>query len=555
MSQMIGNRYQIIKLIGKGGMADVYLALDSILNREVAVKVLRNELAEDSVAIERFAREANAATKLSHPNIVDIYDVGQDGDKHYIVMEYIRGVTLKDLLRRRGPIPFKESVWIMKQLSSALMEAHKNGIIHRDIKSQNIMIKDDGTVKIADFGIALAKGISNITSENSVVGSVHYLAPELSQGEQATMQSDIYSLGIVFYELITGKVPYEGDTAVQIAVLHVRNDVPSIRELDNSIPQSVENIIIKATARNLDERYPNAALLLRDLNDCLKEEHLNDKKYVLSSPVNKKSEEEKKEVVNNKNKEEANKKKRLIATLTLSLIGILSLACVLIILFICGFIGNNSKYSKVPDISNLSVVEASDLLDENYLSLDLASIKRVMTDDIEAGLIISFSPEADTKVERGTKVTVVVSDGKYQKIDNYIGRNIDEVTALLKEMNFIVEAVAIESDEPSGTIITQNGFVAGDKYNPNISNTINFEYSEYLSIIIPFGTKGRNVGEVAEELEKAGFTVAREILKEEDLTEEEKSRYQSGQVIRISPEEGMLFKSVDEESKITIYYY
>ena len=272
----IAGRYEIIKEIGKGGMANVYLALDTILNREVAVKVLKGDMADDPVALERFKREANASTKLSHPNAVDVYDVGDEGNNHYIVMEYVKGHTLKQLIKRRGALPPKEAVWIMKQLSGALLEAHKNGIIHRDIKSQNVLIKDDGTVKLADFGIAVINNAMQITSKNSVLGSVHYLAPELAKGGAATMQSDIYSLGIVFYELLTGDVPFKADTPIQVALEHVRNNVPSVRRFNPDIPQALENIITKATARSLEDRYANIALFIKDLNRCLSKEAAND---------------------------------------------------------------------------------------------------------------------------------------------------------------------------------------------------------------------------------------------------------------------------------------
>ena len=283
MSNTIGNRYEIMKLLGRGGMADVYLAFDVILNRHVAVKIMKSDMADDDLARERFRREAEAVTQLSHPNIVDVYDVGEDGDRNYIVMEYVKGYTLKQLIKKRGPIPYKEAVWMMKQLAGALMEAHRNNVIHRDVKSQNVLIKDDGTIKLSDFGIALANGSIQITHEDSVIGSVHYLAPELSKGKQATMQSDIYSLGIVFYELLSGDVPFKGDTPVQVALKHIKQEIPSVRSMNPDIPQSVENIVIKATAKNLNNRYKNIALMLKDLNDCLKKEHRNDQKITFEN--------------------------------------------------------------------------------------------------------------------------------------------------------------------------------------------------------------------------------------------------------------------------------
>lgn len=276
MAKVIAGRYELVKCIGHGGMADVYLALDLILDRQVAIKILKPDSNADKVALERFAREAQASTQLSHPNIVDIYDVGDDDNIHYIVMEYVKGHTLKQLIKKRGPLPTRETIWIMKQLTSALMEAHKNGLIHRDIKSQNILIKDDGTVKLADFGIAILNNAIQLTSKDSVLGSVHYLAPELVKGEKSSMKSDIYSLGIVMYELLRGDVPFKGDNPAQIALKHMKQEIPNVREYNPQIPQSVANIITKACAKDPKDRYDNAALMLKDLNVCLNNDHLND---------------------------------------------------------------------------------------------------------------------------------------------------------------------------------------------------------------------------------------------------------------------------------------
>ncbi|MBQ5543115.1 MAG: serine/threonine protein kinase, partial [Erysipelotrichales bacterium] len=261
MNEMIANRYALVRLIGEGGMASVYLAVDTILKREVAVKVLRGDLSKDNTSLVRFQREANAATKLSHPNIVEVYDVGEDHGKNFIVMEYVKGRTLKDLVRQRGALAKEEAVNIMRQLVSSVMAAHKNGIIHRDIKSQNVLIKDDGTVKLSDFGIALAADAVQLTQTDVIVGSVHYLAPELARGEQATQQSDIYALGIVFYEMLTGDVPHHGDAPVQVALKHLREQIPSVRDFNPDIPQSIDNIIRKATVKNRMYRYPTAAAM------------------------------------------------------------------------------------------------------------------------------------------------------------------------------------------------------------------------------------------------------------------------------------------------------
>ena len=248
-NKMIAERYMIVSSLGEGGMADVYLAIDTILNREVAIKVLRGELSKDPVTLLRFQREANAVSKLNHPNVVDVYDVGEFEGRHYIVMEYVRGRTLKQLISQRGALHQEEAVNIMLQLTSAVQHAHENDIIHRDIKPQNVLVKDDGTVKITDFGIALAHDTVQLTQSDAVLGSAHYLAPETTRGETPSNQVDIYALGIVFYELLTGNVPFHGDNPVQIAMKHLREEIPSVRDFNPTLPQSVENIIIKATVK------------------------------------------------------------------------------------------------------------------------------------------------------------------------------------------------------------------------------------------------------------------------------------------------------------------
>ena len=269
MNKIIAERYELLDVIGRGGMADVYLANDTILNRTIAIKILRTSLAKDPVYIARFQREASAAAALSHKNIVEIYDVGEDNDQYYIVMEYVPGRTLKELIAKRGALHVMEAIDIMKQVLSGTARAHQMGIIHRDLKPQNILVTDSGTAKIADFGIASIQSLTQFTQTDVIMGSLHYLAPELARGEKATVQSDIYALGIVFYELLRGQVPFNGESPVNIALKHMQEELPSLREFNPSIPQSVENIVIKATAKNLNDRYKNASEMLEDLQTCL----------------------------------------------------------------------------------------------------------------------------------------------------------------------------------------------------------------------------------------------------------------------------------------------
>ena len=244
----INNRYSIIRTIGEGGMANVYLAYDTILDRNVAVKVLRGDLRNDEKFVRRFQREALSATSLSHPNIVEIYDVGEDDGQYYIVMEYVDGKTLKQVLKQRGHLSVTEVIDIMLQVTDGMAHAHDAYIIHMDIKPQNIMILSNGMIKITDFGVAIALNSTQLTQTNSVMGTVHYIPPEQANGKGSTIRSDIYSMGIMMYELLTGLLPYKGDNAVEIALKHLREPLPSVRKFDSSIPQSIENVIIKAHA-------------------------------------------------------------------------------------------------------------------------------------------------------------------------------------------------------------------------------------------------------------------------------------------------------------------
>ena len=284
--QKISDRYQIIKSIGEGGMANVYLAYDTILDRNVAVKVLRGDLSNDEKFVRRFQREALAASSLTHPNIVEVYDVGEDNGEYYIVMEYIEGKHLKNLLKKRGKLTLSEAVDIMLQITDGMAAAHDSYIIHRDIKPQNIMILENGLVKITDFGIAMAMNATQLTQTNSVMGSVHYLPPEQASGQGSTLQSDIYSMGIVMYELLTGELPFKGDNAVEIALKHLKEPIPDIREKIPNVPNSIYNIIKRATAKNPKNRYNDAREMHEDLLTCLDDTRANEPIITFKYPEN-----------------------------------------------------------------------------------------------------------------------------------------------------------------------------------------------------------------------------------------------------------------------------
>lgn len=452
----INDRYQIIKTIGEGGMANVYLAKDTILDRNVAVKVLRGDLADDEKFVRRFQREALSASKLNHPNIVEMYDVGEDNGSYYIVMEYVQGKTLKSLVKKRGALTLPEVIDIMTQLCSAIICAHDSYIIHRDIKPQNVMILDDGRVKIMDFGIAMALNSNELTQTNSVMGSVHYLPPEQANGSGSTIKSDIYSLGILMYELLIGKVPFKGDNAVEIAIKQMKEPIPSICKQNPDIPQSVENIVLRACAKNPKNRYDSVKEMYDDIKTCLTEDKLNQKKLVYNYPEHDLEETKvmpnlstinNKEENNMKNTKKKTSKKDKALLITGSIFA-------LFVALICLFIIVYPKLLTVPDVtipdvSNLSVVEAEKKLKE--LGLLVASdVIEKESDEVEHGTVIGTNPQAGRTVKENTEISIIVAkESDNIKIENYVGQNYKTVEVNLKNagLNVITEPKKIEKEE------------------------------------------------------------------------------------------------------------
>lgn len=458
--QKISDRYQIIKSIGEGGMANVYLAYDTILERNVAVKVLRGDLANDENFVRRFQREALQASSLSHPNIVEVYDVGEDNGEYYIVMEYVEGKHLKGLLKKRGKLTIPEVVDIMIQVTSGLTVAHDSYIIHRDIKPQNIMILDNGLVKLTDFGIALAMNSTQLTQTNSVMGSVHYLPPEGASGKGATLQSDIYSLGILMYELLTGKLPFRGETAVEIALKQLKEPMPSIRKEIPDIPQSIENIILRATAKNPKNRYADAREMHDDLLTCLDESRKNEIKISLKYPeidlddgkmLKLKNEnltkKESDEIIAKRiTQKDINKNQNKSIVILLSIFtGIVVLITSIVVLL--------PKLTKkaqvtVPDVSNMTVVKAIETLQEEGFTVSQKQIEKSST-VIDEGKIISTSPSGGTKHKKGYEITLYVSTGsKSVEVEDYTGKNYLEVKGKLEAygINVIIEKKEMEVD-------------------------------------------------------------------------------------------------------------
>ena len=448
--QKINDRYEIIKTIGEGGMANVYLANDTILDRKVAIKVLRGDLSNDEKFIRRFKREALSVSNLSHPNIVEVYDVGEEDGNYYIVMEYIEGKTLKQLLQKRGALTLNEVIDIMTQLTDGLAHAHEAYIIHRDIKPQNIMIEDNGLVKITDFGIAMALNSTQLTQTNSVMGSVHYLPPEQANGKGSTVKSDIYSLGILMYELLTGSVPFKGDTAVEIALKHMKEKIPSIRKQNPTIPQSVENIVLKATAKNPKNRYDNVRDMYKDLQTALQRD--NEKRLVYEYPENDLEEtkvipqvtKEIKQVIDKptakeedsednsvlKEKDEKNKLPFILAVVLLGTLIVLAGVYLLIT-------SKDVKEVKVPNVVGLTTEKAIKKIKEKGLEY---TTKSEESTTVEEGKVIRTEPKAGSTRTKKSTITIVESSGKeYVVLEDYTGQNYYEIKGKLEAKGIKVE--------------------------------------------------------------------------------------------------------------------
>lgn len=458
---LIDDRYEILKSIGEGGMANVFLAWDTILEREVAVKILRGDLSDDEKFIRRFQREANSASSLRHPNIVEMYDVGEDNGKYFIVMEYVNGKTLKSLIKKRGQLNLSEAIDIMLQLTSGIVCAHNSYIIHRDIKPQNVLILEDGIVKITDFGIAMALNNNELTQTNSVMGSVHYLPPEQASGNGSTIKSDIYSLGILMFELLTGKVPFRGENAVEIAIKHMKDQIPSVCKINSSVPQSVENIILKACAKNPKNRYETVNEMYEDLKTCLDVGRLEEKRLVYKYPEHTNEEAKNKKVVSTekKNKETPNKEDNGL-NLVLKILGAVAIMIVLIGLsFILIFSSNSNKEIKVPaNLEGLSEKKACAKLEEKDLE---CVVKYEYQKDLEEDKVISVSPKSGSKVKEGNSVTITVSSYEgTELVENYTGLNIETVKLTLEEKGIRVvtkkQKVTEDDDIEENTIISQN---------------------------------------------------------------------------------------------------
>ena len=463
--QMINDRYEIIRSIGEGGMANVYLALDTILDRRVAVKILRGDLAEDEKFVRRFQREAISASSLNDPNIVEVYDVGEDDGKYFIVMEYVQGLTLKQLIKKRGSLTLPEVQDIMLQLTSAVAHAHESYIIHRDIKPQNVIILEDGRVKIMDFGIAVALNAGEFTQTNSVMGTVYYIPPEQANGGAATTKSDIYSLGILMYELVTGHVPFKGDNPVEVAIKHMNEPIPSICEYDPEMPQSIENIILKAAAKNPKNRYDSAWDMHEDLETALDKDRFNEPKVKYRYPE-KNFDDSDNEVpiggrtLRNAEKAEDKKDKRMNKALIVigTIVGVLIAA--LLFVFILWPRISDKPDIEVPDVQGMTVKQARTTLEDKGFEVS-GKTKKESSDEVDEDKVIGTDPEIGESLKEGSEITLIISTGSEKiEIEDYTGDDYETVKKELEEAGIIVlsdpKDVSKDENVKEGTILEQD---------------------------------------------------------------------------------------------------
>ena len=488
IGKIFAGRYRIIKQIGRGGMADVYLAKDLILDgEEVAVKVLRTNYQTDPIAVARFQREARAMADLDHPHIVRITDIGEEDGQQYLAMEYVAGLDLKRYIKEHYPLSNEEAVRIMGQILLAMRLAHAKGIVHRDLKPQNILLTPDGTAKVTDFGIAVAFAETSLTQTNSMLGSVHYLSPEQARGSKATIQSDIYAMGIIFFEMLTGHIPYDGDSAVTIALQHFQKPLPSVIAENPSVPQSLENVVIKATAKKLTDRYQTVSEMYVDLLSSLSYNRRNEPKLVFDdtskvdtktlpkmsqstlTAIPKVQPKEEKPQTKKPNKKVASKetapkpvKKRRFKARYLVLLA----SFILVLASLFWIVSKTPATVEIPKVAGQTVAEAKENLKK--ANFEIGEEKAEASDTVEEGRVIRTDPDAGSARKEGTKVNLIISSGQQSfKLGNYVGRKSTDVIAELKGKKVpenLIKVVEEESSETEAGLVMKQSLPEGTTY-------------------------------------------------------------------------------------------
>ena len=507
IGKIFAGRYRIVKQIGRGGMADVYLAKDLILDgEEVAVKVLRTNYQTDPIAVARFQREARAMADLDHPHIVRITDIGEEDGQQYLAMEYVAGLDLKRYIKEHYPLSNEEAVRIMGQILLAMRLAHTRGIVHRDLKPQNILLTPDGTAKVTDFGIAVAFAETSLTQTNSMLGSVHYLSPEQARGSKATVQSDIYAMGIIFYEMLTGHIPYDGDSAVTIALQHFQKPLPSVIAENPSVPQALENVVIKATAKKLTDRYKSVAEMYVDLSSSLSYNRRNEPKLVfddatkadtktlpkvsqstLTSIPKVQTQSPKPQTAKpSQQVSEDNyvtkpvKKRKFRARYMILLASIVLVAASLI-----WILSRTPATIAIPDVAGQTVAEAKETLKK--ANFEIGEEKSEVSEKVEEGRIIRTDPGAGTTRKEGSKINLIVSSGKQSfQLSNYIGRKSTDVISELKQKKVPENLIKIEEEESNeseaGTVLRQSP-AAGTTYDLSKASTITLTVAKKVTSV------------------------------------------------------------------------
>lgn len=505
VGKIFAGRYRIIKQIGRGGMADVYLAKDLILDgEEVAVKVLRTNYQMDPIAVARFQREARAMADLDHPHIVRITDIGEEGQQ-YLAMEYVAGLDLKRYIKEHAPLSNEEAVRIMGQILLAMRLAHTHGIVHRDLKPQNVLLTPDGDAKVTDFGIAVAFAETSLTQTNSMLGSVHYLSPEQARGSKATVQSDIYAMGIIFYEMLTGHIPYDGDSAVTIALQHFQKPLPSVIAENPNVPQPLENVVIKATAKKLTDRYQSVAEMYVDLSSCLSADRRNEKKLVFDdtakadtktlpkvsqntlisaskpttpTPI--------KETVSSNSQpttKPKTKKKRRLRTRYKVLLS----AVVLVIAALVALVYLSPSNVKIPDVTGKTVAQARSAIET--AGLKVGKEKDEYSDSVKKDSVIRTNPEAGTQRREGSTVDLIVSKGtKTFIMEDYKGQKradaINNLVQKYKVSKGLIKTEEVESSEyAAGTVVGQTP-AAGSTYDLTSKARITLKVAKSVSSVV-----------------------------------------------------------------------
>lgn len=538
IGKIFADRYRIVRQIGRGGMADVYLARDLILDgEEVAVKVLRTNYQTDQIAVQRFQREARAMAELDHPNIVRISDIGEEDGQQYLAMEYVDGLDLKRYIKEHAPLSNADAVRIMGQILLAMRLAHTRGIVHRDLKPQNVILTRDGVAKVTDFGIAVAFAETSLTQTNSMLGSVHYLSPEQARGSKATVQSDIYAMGIILFEMLTGRLPYDGDSAVTIALQHFQTPLPSVREENPQVPQSLENIVLKATAKKLTERYKTVAEMYADLASALSMDRQNERRIQLESnkvdtktlpKLSQATAEMKQPLVSSQQKTPSPspqvpikpKKKKLRMRYKVLIATILLLIAAFVTL-----IYNTPATVKVPDVAGQTLEAATQQIES--AGLVVGEVTSEASSEVEEGKVIRTNPAANTSKREGSAVDIVLATTETVNVPNVVKKEEAEAKQELENAGFVVQIKYRNSDSIEEGLVIETDPKANSSQAKG--STVTMVVSEGVEQITVPDVVGKTQNSATQTLQDAGFKVG-------TITEDYSDTVASGLVISTDPE-------------------